>query len=342
MAAIFCSLSPVLQQIQVQELWVEAQQDSESEDLLNLLNAQAHAMARTGACKQSQHEVPLAAHLGGRLALFYQGALVHALASMTTDLYEMIVQGSTDTATQRPAAIWCGRIVTELISTASLSTRVLPRAFSHRQLARQPPPIDVNLECYYCGAVYPRLQLHVYGACPSYFLLQFVQFVLCIMSSNLPLRGDFLDSQVYIPIAGSYALRYVQDSQTPTPAAQETLPPRAQETLPEVTLTHTGLIHISAGYATPRSVRELVPSVVQGLVEAIPTVDHALQQWRQLGPEVRPVANVPCSAVIRVRPGPPLSFEHSFVLSWVLRPLAVWHLHIRGTLTFPPPPSLPT
>ena len=70
----------------------------------------------------------------------------------------------------------------------------------------------MNLECYYCGTVYPKLQLHVYGACPSYYLLQFVQVVQCIMSSDLPLRGDFLDGHVYIPMAGPYALRYVQDS----------------------------------------------------------------------------------------------------------------------------------
>ena len=100
MAAIFRSLSPILQQIQVQNLWVEAQHDSQSEDVLGLLNAQAHAMARAKARKESHHEVPLAAHLGGRLALFYQGALVDAPASMTTDLYEMIVQGSADTAPQ--------------------------------------------------------------------------------------------------------------------------------------------------------------------------------------------------------------------------------------------------
>ena len=225
-------------------------------------------MVRAGARKQSNHKVPPVAHLTHRLALFYQGALVHAPASMTTDLYGMIFQGSIDAAPHRPAATWCGRMTTKLISTASLSTRVLRRAISHRQLARRPPPIDVNLECYYCGTVYPKLQVHVYGACPSYFLLHFVQFVQCIMSSNLPLKGGFLEGHVCIPIVGPYALRYVHESETP--------PPRAREALPEVTLTHTSLVHIFAEYATPRSVHKLVPDVVHGLVEAIPVVDHGL------------------------------------------------------------------
>ena len=30
------------------------------------------------------------------------------------------------------------------------------------------------------------------------------------------------------------------------------------------------------------------------------------------------------------------------MLSWVLCGLAVWHLHVRGTLNFPPPPVMPT
>ena len=67
MGAIFRSLASVLRQVHIQELWVEAR----SMDVLSLLNAQAHTMARAGARQQSHHEVPLAAHLCGRLALFY-------------------------------------------------------------------------------------------------------------------------------------------------------------------------------------------------------------------------------------------------------------------------------
>ena len=54
------------------------------------------------------------------------------------------------------------------------------------------------------------------------------------------------------------------------------------------------------------------------------------------------MARVPCSAAIGVRTGPHLSFEQSFVLSVVLRGLAVWHLHVRGTLSYPPPSVLRT
>ena len=128
---------------------------------------------------------------------------------MATELYDWIILDSVRTSPLRPSGTWCGRVVTGLINTASLTTRVLRRTFSHRQLARQPPPIDVNLECYYCGTVHPKLQLHVYEACPSYFLQQFVLFIQCVLESNLPLAGDVLDGQLYIPVAGPYALRYL-------------------------------------------------------------------------------------------------------------------------------------
>ena len=193
----------------------------------------------------------------------------------------------------------------------------------------------MNLECYYCGTVHPKPQLHVYGACPSYFLLQFVHFIQCILTCNLPLTGDILDGHVYIPVAARMPCSIYKTARPPPP-------PRTQEALPEVTLTHTGLVHVSSRYATPRSVHELVASVVQGLVEAIPCVEHALQQWRRLESWVCPVACAPCSTAIRVGPGPPLSFKQSFVLSIVLRGLSVWHVHARGTLSFPLPTVLPT
>ena len=61
--------------------------------------------------------------------------MVHALASMTMELYDLIIQGSTRPTPLQPTVAECGRVVTELSSTASLSTRVLRRAFSHCQLS---------------------------------------------------------------------------------------------------------------------------------------------------------------------------------------------------------------
>ena len=76
-----------------------------------------------------------------------------------------------------------------------------------------------------------------------------------------------------------------------------------------MTLTHTGLVHVSPGFATPRTMHNLVPTVVKGLMEAILSMGQALQQWRRLGFGVCPMTRLPCSAAIRVRMGPSLSIE---------------------------------
>ena len=135
MAAVFRSLAYVFQQVQLHELWVEAQHDSHSTDVLSQLNASAHASARGGVQRQAHHEVPLVAHLRGRLALFYQGALVHTPASVATDLYDLILLDSVRSFPLQPSATWCGHAITRLIISTSLPTRVLRRSFSHRQLA---------------------------------------------------------------------------------------------------------------------------------------------------------------------------------------------------------------
>ena len=71
-------------------------------------------------------------------------------------------------------------------------------------------------------------------------------------------------------------------------------------------------------------------------------MECALQQWQRLGTGVCPLTRGSSTAAVRVRPGPPLSLTQSFVLAVVLRGLAVWHLHVRGALSFPPPSALPT
>ena len=109
MAVIFRSLSSVFQRVSVQALWVEAQHDSLCADVLSRLNAHAHAMGRLGARRQARNELPLATHVHGMLALFFQGALVHALAAMVTKLYNMIVLDSVGSPLLRRPAPWCGR-----------------------------------------------------------------------------------------------------------------------------------------------------------------------------------------------------------------------------------------
>ena len=59
-------------------------------------------------------------------------------------------------------------------------------------------------------------------------------------------------------------------------------------------------------------------------------MEYALQQWQRLGAGVCPIAHVMST------------LAQSFVLAVVLCGLAVWHLHVRGTLSFPPLSVLPT
>ena len=130
-------------------------------------------------------------------------------------------------------------------------------------------------------------------------------------------------------------------SRTPRPPPPPP-PPCAQSAMPEVTLTHTGLVHTSPGFTTPRAVQCMVSGVVGVFVEVVSTLEHALLQWQQLGAGVRPVAHVMNAPAVRIRPGPHLSLALSFILSVVLPGLVVWHLHVRGTLSYPPPQVLPT
>ena len=131
---------------------------------------------------------------------------------MVTESCDLVILDSVSPPFLRRHAAWCGREITGLIDTASLPTRVLRRILSHRQLAWQPPPIEVNLECYYCGTVHPKLQLHVYDACPAYYVLQLVLFVRCILDSGLPLKGHVVNGKVYMPEGGPYVLRYLPDT----------------------------------------------------------------------------------------------------------------------------------
>ena len=159
---------------------------------------------------------------------------------------------------------------------------MLWRIFSHCQLAWQPPPIEVNLQCYYCGTVHGKLQLHVYDACPAYYVLQLAQFVRCILDSVLIQKCHVLDGQVFIREGGPYVLRYLPETCDP--------PAHTQVDLPEVTVTHAGLLHVTPRYTIPQQAQKLVPTVVQGLVGEVPSIEHALQQWQGLGAVINPVA----------------------------------------------------
>ena len=158
--------------------------------------------------------------------------------------------------------------MTQLLETSSLPTRVLRRTFSHRLLARQPPPIEVNLECYYCGTLHPKLQIHVYESVLSYFLLHVVQFVTYVLHSGLALQGEAHDGLTYIPLARPYAFRYLQDLVTPLPHTHTRGHTRGDA-------NPQGLVH-TPGYATPKAVQRLVSGVVSGLMEAVPSIEHAL------------------------------------------------------------------
>ena len=211
LAVLYRALRPPQYPSMRLEFWLPAQHDTQSAEVVALLNKEADILARRGAQCAIPLTVPLL-HLLPHRVIASRGGAVLLDPRAVEKVYSTVKQRNwTEVAPMTVFPVSATYFV-EHVLQGTFTPAEVRRTCSHRSLSLRGVPPEVSmLECYFCGAMTWNLQDHVFVGCPSHFLAVQEAMYRALQVATVTAKGHLRGHGNYWSEDGQYSLRIGHD-----------------------------------------------------------------------------------------------------------------------------------